>query len=107
MKMQIESVQNLLIKNYQSAKKVSNTKSSFNKSAKETSVDDLNVEISQEARSLSESVQGLRSAMVYLKEVNDVRQEKISAIKERIEEGYYDSAEVHQLLAENLMNIIR
>jgi len=61
-----------------------------------------NVTISSEARLLQKLEEDIKLANEAIKEVPDVRQEKVNLAKERLESGFYNDKKVINVIAERL-----
>jgi len=100
--MQIESIQNLFIKEYQSQKKerklTDNNKENFSK--------EIDIQLSQKGKALSEKQLVIKNAFQSIHGIEEIDSAKLDSIKEKIKSGFYDSEKVHQRLGEKLSNLL-
>ena len=62
------------------------------------------VTISSQAKNLSETDTQVKTAKARINATPDVRQDRIDAVREKIANGFYDSDEFKEKLADRLMN---
>lgn len=64
------------------------------------------VEVSQDAKLLSKTKASVETAKAHVAQAPDVRTDKVNEVKQKIKEGYYDSPEFAECLAEKLITDI-
>jgi len=61
------------------------------------------IEISSEARKLRDTQAIFKSAAAALKESPEVREDKVQEVREKMEQGYFQTAEVRREIAEKIL----
>ncbi len=106
--MQIETVNSFFLKEYKNQKNKSETVSR-NKTeiAGKNNPESVQIDISEKGKVLSDQIQTMKLAMAYLKDINDVRQDKLQEVRNKIQDGFYQpSSSIHDLVANRLLPLL-